>query len=129
MRSNSVTAVFGLTILPHFALSQSSSPVSSSTPSSSTPAEAGRSSAVLAEPKTEQRSIEPTQGQSSLPSFAADHREVSEEALKGPQGPAPVPAEEFEKEAKGLKPVKKENGAIENGSSKSTKSSHIVKHF
>jgi hypothetical protein len=44
---------------------------------------------------------------------------VSEEALKGPQGPAPVPAEEFEKEAKGLKSAKKEGGSVENGLSKS----------
>jgi hypothetical protein len=44
---------------------------------------------------------------------------VSKEALKGPQGPAPVSAEEFEKEAKGVKPARKEGGAAENGSSKS----------
>lgn len=42
--------------------------------------------------------------------------------MKGPQGPAPVPAEEFEKEAKGMKPAK-EGGSFENDTSKSTKSS------
>lgn len=48
---------------------------------------------------------------------------MSEEALKGPQGPAPVPAEEFEKEAKGMKPVKTDGGAVQNGSSKTSQGS------
>lgn len=84
-----------------------------------TPVEAGGSSAVTSEPKTEQRSTETTEGQSSQTSYAAD-REVSEEALKGPQGPVPAHAEDFEKEAKGIKPTKKEGGSVENDSSKST---------
>lgn len=87
---------------------------------SSTPAETGASSsAVTSEPKTEQRIIESTAGQSSQAPRATGHQEVSEEALKGPQGPPPVPAEEFEEEAKGMKSAKKENGPVENGSSKS----------
>lgn len=52
-----------------------------------------------------------------------EHREVSEEALKGPRGPAPVPAEEFEKEAKGMKPAGKDVGAAESRSSKSSQGS------
>lgn len=50
---------------------------------------------------------------------------MSEEALKGPQGLAPVPAEEFEKEAKEMKPVKTDGGTVQNGASKSVdKGSH-----
>lgn len=96
--------------------------------SSSTPAEAGASR--VAEPNTktehEQRTTESASGQSSQEApHAAKHHEASEEALKGPQGPAPVPAEDFEREAKGMKPMKSDRGAVQNGSSKSTdKGSH-----
>lgn len=61
-------------------------------------------------------------GQSSQDTHA-DHHEVSDEALKGPQGPAPVPAEEFEQEAKGMKPAAKDVGAVESRSSKSSQGS------
>ncbi|CEJ58666.1 hypothetical protein PMG11_07316 [Penicillium brasilianum] len=97
----------------------SSTTAKADAPLSLTPVEAGGSSAVTSEPKTEQRSTETSEGQSSQTSNAAD-REVSEEALKGPQGPVPAHAEDFEKEAKGIKPAKKEGGSGENDSSKST---------
>jgi hypothetical protein len=100
--------------------SSSSTTAQADAPLSLTPAEAGGSSAATSEPKTEQRSTETTEGQSSQASYAADHHEVSEEALKGPQGPVPSHAEDFEKEAKGIKPAKKDGGSVENDSSKST---------
>ena len=57
----------------------------------------------------EQRNTERTEGESSSAQSVAanDHhsQQVSKEALKGPQGPAPHPAEEFEKEMKGNGPV------------------------
>lgn len=66
---------------------------------------------------TEQRSSSQTEaedasstGESSTRGPAPSH-DVSKEALKGPQGPAPHPAEEYEKEAKGGKPKKAEEPA------------------
>lgn len=73
--------------------------------------------------ETEQRSTETTEKQESTENAAAaggsssasgsagssgSKQGVSEEALKGPQGPAPHPASEFEDEAKGKKPAAKE---------------------
>ncbi|KAF3384855.1 hypothetical protein F1880_002552 [Penicillium rolfsii] len=103
----------------------------SASSSSATPAEAGASrTAVPNEPESktehEQRTTESASGQSSKETpHAAKHHEVSEEALKGPQGPAPVPMQDFEQEAKGLKSVKSDRGASKNESSKGTeKGSH-----
>lgn len=88
--------------------------------SNPTPAEAGAAPATTtAEPKTEQRTTETPAGQSSHASHA-DHHEVSEEALKGPQGPAPVPTEEFEKEVQEMESAAKDGGV----ESRSSKSSH-----
>ncbi|CAG7979309.1 unnamed protein product [Penicillium salamii] len=57
------------------------------------------------ETDTEQRDSSQSAGESSAPPRPA-HPEASIEALEGPQGPPPKPAEEFEKEAKGKAPVK-----------------------
>ncbi|KAJ5098556.1 hypothetical protein N7532_005557 [Penicillium argentinense] len=66
---------------------------------------------------TEQRSTEKSKdaGGSTEPASGASgsvprKHEVSEEALKGPQGPAPHPASEFEDEAKRKRPAFKDPG-------------------
>ncbi|KAK4861041.1 hypothetical protein LT330_003957 [Penicillium expansum] len=52
----------------------------------------------------EQRSISQAEGgESSEAAGTAGSHDVSKEALKGPQGPAPRPAEDFEKEYRGKK--------------------------
>ncbi|KAJ5160084.1 Solid-state culture expressed protein (Aos23) [Penicillium canariense] len=80
--------------------------------SSSTPAEAGGSSATNGETKPEQRATESTEGQSSQAPHVG-RQDASPEALRGPQGPAPHPAEEFEDEAKRVKPAKKDAAPAE----------------
>lgn len=84
----------------------------------------------------EQRSTSQSEGESSsgersersTQEVAAAH-DVSEEALKGPQGPAPHSAEEFEKESKGRKSAPKEVSAKSNESNSSpSKSSEKSEH-
>ncbi|KAJ5587416.1 Solid-state culture expressed protein (Aos23) [Penicillium hispanicum] len=79
----------------------------------------------------EQRNTETTEGESSTaqPSTVHDstRQQVSKEALRGPQGPPPHPAEEFEKETKGDKPVFKDvstdsNAATDDSTDSSPKS-------
>lgn len=72
---------------------------------------------------TEQRSTEDTENKAGSSASGNENASgsasgsakqgVSEEALKGPQGPAPHPASEFEAEAKGKRPPVKETKPVE----------------
>ncbi|KAJ5690162.1 hypothetical protein N7462_004554 [Penicillium macrosclerotiorum] len=90
-----------------------------SAPTAAAAAASGSSNANT-ESKPEQRSADPTEGEGSQAPQVDDHSKVSEEALKGPQGPAPHPATEFEKEATGKTTSKKDMSPAEKSSSTSS---------
>ncbi|KAL2700715.1 hypothetical protein AAEP93_007534 [Penicillium crustosum] len=73
----------------------------------------------------EQRSTSQAEGgESSDATRPAHSHEVSKEALMGPQGPAPRPAEVFEKEYRGKKPAGKEDYIEKSSSSESSEKSN-----
>ncbi|KAJ5152282.1 hypothetical protein N7492_010577 [Penicillium capsulatum] len=83
-----------------------------STEASKPSTNASNSSDKKSTDSAEQRSTTQTEGGgASSTGGSSAHGAPSEEALKGPQGPAPHSAEEFEKEAKWRKPAKKEGPA------------------
>ncbi|CDM30978.1 hypothetical protein DTO013E5_378 [Penicillium roqueforti] len=71
--------------------------------------------------KQEQRSTSQAEGgeSSEAPHTSRTH-DVSKEALKGPQGPAPTPAEDFEKEYRGKKPAAEDEDIETNSPSESS---------
>ncbi|KAJ5399969.1 hypothetical protein N7465_010458 [Penicillium sp. CMV-2018d] len=69
----------------------------------------------------EQRSTSQAEGgQSSDAPHPAHTQEVSKEALQGPQGPAPRPVEDFEKEYRRKKPAGKDDDIEKSSSSESS---------
>ena len=85
-------------------------------------------SLVVGEPKPKPKSVVESENKgeakgegegesesSPIPHPKADDpdSQVSEEALKGPQGPAPKPAEEFENEEKDKKPIAKDVESVQ----------------
>ncbi|KAJ5617063.1 hypothetical protein N7537_002177 [Penicillium hordei] len=69
----------------------------------------------------EQRSTSQAEGGESSDAHRPAHaHDVSKEALQGPQGPAPRPAEDFEKEYRGKKPAGKEDDIEKSSSSESS---------
>ncbi|CAI7673429.1 unnamed protein product [Penicillium palitans] len=69
----------------------------------------------------EQRSTSQAEGGESSDARRPEHsQEVSKEALQGPQGRAPRPAEDFEKEYRGKKPAGKEDYIEKSSSSESS---------
>ncbi|KAF7720242.1 Uncharacterized protein PECH_003357 [Penicillium ucsense] len=84
--------------------------------------------------KTEQRVSESAkttsegQGESSKPTKTIGHQDVSEEALKGPQGPAPVSEENFVKEAENTSATQNKLGTDDKAAQNATDSADKMKH-